>query len=128
MARSKFEHSKRWGCNRKQRNLKRRWEIYQEVVGRRHTDDVSRERMNKTDEIMDGCAKRLEECEECEHRLNQADLWMGKWNKVSRLMVDWMLTKDRCRERWKKDHGTRDFRRNAEDGEVMKRRRKSLRS
>ena len=23
----KFEHGKRWGCNRKQRNLKRRWEI-----------------------------------------------------------------------------------------------------
>ena len=36
VARSKFEHGKRWGCNRKQRNLKRRWEICQEAVVRRH--------------------------------------------------------------------------------------------
>ena len=46
-------------------------------MGRRHTDNASRERMNETDEITDWCAKRLEECEECECMLNHGEEEQG---------------------------------------------------
>ena len=73
-----------------------------EVVGRKCTDNASREKINLIDEIVDMCEKGLEECNECERMLDQADLWMGKRNKVSRLMVDRILTEDGHGEQWEK--------------------------
>ena len=56
----KFRHGKRWGCNRKQRNLKRRGEVCMEVVSGKCTDNESLKRIMQTDEIMDECASELE--------------------------------------------------------------------
>ena len=57
----------------KQRNLERRWEICQEAVGRRHMDNTSRERINKTDKITDRHMKRPVECKECERGRRSVD-------------------------------------------------------
>ena len=56
----KFKHRKRWGHNRKQRNLKRRWEICMEVVGRKCRDNVTSSEIKLMDKIMDECAKEME--------------------------------------------------------------------
>ena len=60
MAVTKFKHGKRWRCNRKQRNLKRGWEICMEVVGRKCRDNVTSSEIKLMDKIMDECAKEME--------------------------------------------------------------------
>ena len=84
---AKFKHGKRWGCNKKQRNLKRRWEICMEVVGRKCMDNATLSKIKLTDEIVDECTKEKRN-KECENMLDQADCWMGRRNKTFRLMMD----------------------------------------
>ena len=79
---AKFSDGKRWGCNWKQRNLKKRWQVCMEVVCRKCTDDESLKRIMQMEKIVDDCAKELERNMECESMFYQADHWMRKRNKT----------------------------------------------
>ena len=57
----KFEHGKRHGCNRKQRNLERRWRICMKTVGRKRIDSVSRAMINGLEEAVNNCIEEMGE-------------------------------------------------------------------
>ena len=56
---TKCRHGRRWGCNRKQRNLKKRWEICMKVVGRKFSDGKSSNRIQQMDETVDIFGKEM---------------------------------------------------------------------
>ena len=107
VAMAKHEHRRKWGSNRKQRNLKWRWEVHMQVVDGKFTDSTSSIRIKQTDEVMDVFAKELERNSECEEQLNQTDCWMRKRNKVFRKMMDWFLAEDRHGWHKKRESGAR---------------------
>ena len=73
---AKFRCGRRWGCNRKQRNLKRRWEICLKVVGRRFLDNESSNGIQQMDETVDMFKKEMG------RNLEFEDSWM-------RMIVGW---------------------------------------
>ena len=101
---SKFEHGKRHGCNRKQRNLERRWRICMKTVGRKRIDSVSRAMINGSEEAVNDCIKEMGEWGNYVEMLELADNWMGKRNRLARLVVDWKLVQD-GHWKWKKKNG-----------------------
>ena len=75
VAMAKFKNGKRWGCNRKQRNLKRRWKICMAVVGGKFTENMSSSEIGQISKMVEIFEKELEL--EFEDEMEQADAWMG---------------------------------------------------
>ena len=59
-----------------------------QVMSRKFTDSTSSIKIRQMDEVTDVFVKELERNLEYKDKLDQADCWMGKRDKVFRVMMD----------------------------------------
>ena len=87
------------------------------AVGRKCMDNTSRAMIDSLEEAVDDHIEKIGEWGKCEEMLELADDWMGKRNRLPRLVVDWKLVQDECGEHKKKKKESRSSEMNVEQVE-----------
>ena len=90
------------GMQQEAKKLEEKMGDLHESCGKDDLDDKSSNGIKQTEAMVKMFEKELEKNLEVEDKLEHADCWMGKGNKVFRLMMDWFTDEDECGETQKK--------------------------